>query len=123
MHEMPSNNSMATTGKEEPSKFVKTDTPTVEEGSKVVKVDSEADSEQEADMVVATEAEVEDSVVEVASAAEEVTEEDLAVEVDSRAVEISVLIKEEEDMAALRKRLLLRIHSPTLPPAVVNVGR
>lgn len=122
MHETPYNSSTATTGKDERSKFEKTDTPILVVGSKAAKADSAVDLEQEVDMEVVMEQEVEVSAVEVALVAEELMEEGLEVEVDSKVVlVVGLVVNKAAGMVVLPKKPLLLIPSPTLPPAVVNV--
>lgn len=124
MHEMPFNNSTVTTGKEEPSKSEKTDTPTPA-AFKVAKVDLVVDLEPEVAMVVALEQEAEVSVVEVDSLVVEAMEADSEAEADSKeeGAVVAGLVVNREGMEVLPKKLLHPTLSPTLLLVVASVAR
>lgn len=124
MHEMPSSNSMATTGKGEHSKSERIDTPTLVVDSKVAKVDLAVDSEHEEDSEVATEQEVEDLVEEVALAGGEVMAEGSEVVVGSKVVlEEDLVVNKVAGTGVPLKKPPLPILSPTLPQVVVNAAK
>lgn len=114
-----SSNSMATTGKDERSKFEKIDTPTLAADSKVAKAVLVEVLGQEVVMVVVAMVGEEDLVVGEGLAVEVATVEGSEAEVDSRVVGVSV-VKAEATEVRLR-RPLLPIPSPTSPRVVVNV--
>lgn len=127
MPEMPSSNSTVTTGKEEPSKFERTDTPTLVVGSKVVRVVSVEDSAQEVDTEVAMEQEVEALAAGGALVVGEGTEEDLEVAVDSKVVlegeAEDLVVSKAEDTEVLLRKPPLPTPSLTSPPVVVSAAK
>lgn len=124
MRETPFSNSMATIGKEEPSKSERTGTQTLAAGSKAAKAVSAEDLVQEVATVAVVTVPEEDladeEAVLVAEAA--MVEDSAEVEVDSRLAVVGGLVVNKVEATEVHpKRLPLLTPSPTLLPVVVSV--